>query len=155
MTAPIFVDTNVLIYALDERDAVKQTAAITWRKELWRTGRERVSFQVWQECYAQLLRIWPHKREEARAEVRDLLAWKPLTIDLAILERAAGPLSTSVLGCANCCRSKNSGLRIPFDRGLAGRAGIGWAEGRESILNRPGIAWPVSDAGPTAASVLK
>ncbi len=88
MTAPIFVDTNVFIYALDERDAVKQMAAIAWRKELWRTGRGRLSFQVLQECYAQLVRIWPNKREEARAEVRDLLAWKPVTMDLAILERS-------------------------------------------------------------------
>ena len=31
MTAPIFVDTNVLIYALDTADLRKQQAAHAWR----------------------------------------------------------------------------------------------------------------------------
>jgi predicted nucleic acid-binding protein len=33
MTAPIFVDTNVLIYALDEADLRKQEAARAWRAD--------------------------------------------------------------------------------------------------------------------------
>ncbi len=86
MTEPVFVDTNVLVYALDERDPRKQVAAWSWRQELWRSGRGRISFQVLQECYVQLLRIWPDRRTEAQAEVRDLLAWKPVAVDVAILE---------------------------------------------------------------------
>lgn len=88
MSALVFVDTNVLLYALDELDPLKQTAAKRWRDELWKTGQGRVSFQVLQECYAQLLRMWPHKRPEAQAEVRDLLAWNPVAVDAAILERS-------------------------------------------------------------------
>lgn len=88
MTGLVFVDTNVLIYALDERDPAKRSAALDWRRELWKSGRGRVSFQVLHECYWQLLRLWPHKRTEAQAEVRDLLEWKPLAVDAAVLENA-------------------------------------------------------------------
>jgi hypothetical protein len=59
MTEPVFVDTNVLVYALDERDPRKQVAAWSWRQELCRTGRGPISCQVLQECYVQLLRVWP------------------------------------------------------------------------------------------------
>ena len=79
---------NVLVYALDVRDPRKQVAAWSRRQELCRTGRGRISYQVLQECYAQLLRIWPDRRTEARAEVRGLLAWKPVAVDVAILERS-------------------------------------------------------------------
>jgi|SRR5438067_7523063 len=88
MTALVFVDTNVLVYTLDNRYPQKQTAAAAWREGLWKAARGRISYQVLQECYAQLVRIWPDKRQEARAEIRDLLAWKPVPIDAAILERA-------------------------------------------------------------------
>ena len=32
-------------------------------------------------------RKWPEGRDEARAEVKDLLAWQPVMVDAAILER--------------------------------------------------------------------
>ena len=88
MTAPIFVDTNVLIYALDQADPKKQQAARVWRAELWKSQRGRISFQVLQEFYVKVTRMWPAAREEARAEVRDLLAWRPVAIDTAVLERS-------------------------------------------------------------------
>jgi predicted nucleic acid-binding protein len=88
MTAPIFVDTKVFVYALDERDSRKQLAARAWRDELWKTRRGRTSFQVLQECYAQLTRMWPDKLQEVRAEIRDLLAWRPVTTDAGVLERS-------------------------------------------------------------------
>jgi len=91
MTEPVFVDTNVLVYALDERDPRKQVAAWSWRQELWRSGRGRISFQVLQECYVQLLRIWPDRRREAQAGVRDLPAWKPVAVAVAILELSWKP----------------------------------------------------------------
>ena len=87
MIGPVFVDTNVLIYALDEADRRKQEAARTWRAELWKSRRGRISFQVLQEFYVNVTRKWPAAREEARAEVRDLLSWKPLALDAAVLER--------------------------------------------------------------------
>jgi predicted nucleic acid-binding protein len=86
MTDPIFVDTNVLIYALDEGDPRKKQAAWGWRAELWRTQRGRVSFQVLQEFYVNVTRKWPTARDEARAEVRDLLAWRPVVLDAEVFE---------------------------------------------------------------------
>jgi len=88
MSALVFVDTNVLIYALDQADQSKQTAARAWRAELWKSRRGRISFQVLQEFYAKVIQKWPAAREEARAEVRDLLAWRPLAVDGVMLERS-------------------------------------------------------------------
>ena len=87
MTALVFVDTNVLLYALDRADLKKQQAARVWREELWRSRRGRISFHVLQEFYANVTQKWPAGRDEARAEVRDLLAWQPVMVDAAILER--------------------------------------------------------------------
>ncbi len=87
MTAPVFVDTNVFLYALDTADLEKHQAAHAWREELWRTRLGRISFQVIQEFYVQAARKWPRLRDEARAEIKGLLAWQPVTLDAAILER--------------------------------------------------------------------
>ena len=88
MTATVFVDTNVLIYAVDEGDPAKQAAARRWMEDLWRSRRGRLSFQVLQEFYAKLTRKDPDAAPEARAEIRDLLAWQPVVIDAALLDRA-------------------------------------------------------------------
>ena len=84
--ALVFVDSNVLLYAVDEGDLNKQQAAREWRAELWKSRRGRVSFQVLGEFYVNATRNRPSAREEARAEVRDLLAWNPVTTDTALLE---------------------------------------------------------------------
>jgi predicted nucleic acid-binding protein len=87
MIAPVFVDTNVLLYALDRADLKKQEAARAWRVELWKNRLGRISFQVLQEFYVNATQKWPQARDEARAEAKDLLAWQPVTVDAAILER--------------------------------------------------------------------
>ncbi|HXP17425.1 MAG TPA: PIN domain-containing protein [Terriglobales bacterium] len=48
--------------------------------------RGRVSFQVLGEFYVNALRMRPEARGEARAEIRDLLAWNPVVTDAAVLE---------------------------------------------------------------------
>jgi predicted nucleic acid-binding protein len=88
MTAPVFVDSNVLIYALDEGDAKKHQAARLWRSELWKSRRGRTSFQVLQEFYANVTRKWPAAREQAQAEIRNLLTWRPVVIQQEVLEGA-------------------------------------------------------------------
>ena len=88
MTAPVFVDTNVLIYALDEADRKKHEAARFWRADLWKSRRGRISYQVLQEFYVKVTQKWPSSRQQARAEVRDLLAWQPVSVDAPLLERA-------------------------------------------------------------------
>jgi predicted nucleic acid-binding protein len=87
MTAPVFVDSNVFLYALDNADTEKQQAALKWCAELWKSRRGRVSFQVLGEFYVNAIRILPTARDEARAEVRDLLAWRPVVTDVKLLEQ--------------------------------------------------------------------
>ncbi len=87
MTAPVFVDTNVLLYAVDQADLEKHEAARAWRTELWKNRLGRISFQVLQEFYVNAVQKSPLTREEARQEVKDLLAWQPIAVDAAILER--------------------------------------------------------------------
>ena len=87
MTVAVFVDTNVLLYALDEADPAKQAAARAWRTALWKSRKGRTGFQVLQEFYVNVQRKWPSAVEQARAEVRDLLAWHPVAVDAALLER--------------------------------------------------------------------
>jgi predicted nucleic acid-binding protein len=88
MIAPIFVDSNVLLYALDKADPHKQQSARNWRAELWKNRRGRLSYQVLGEFYVNALRILPKARDDARAEVRDLLAWNPVVKDAALIEHA-------------------------------------------------------------------
>jgi predicted nucleic acid-binding protein len=86
MTATVFVDTNVFIYAVDKADLSKMAAARAWRSELWKSRRGRISMQVLQEFYAKSSQKWPAARTQARAEVTDLFAWRPLVITAPLLE---------------------------------------------------------------------
>ena len=88
MIAPVFVDSNVLIYAFDDADLRKQQSARAWRAELWKRREGRVSFQVLYEFYVNVCHKWPSARGEARAEVRDLLLWHPVSANAALLERS-------------------------------------------------------------------
>ena len=56
MTAPVFVDTNVIVYRFDTTDPRNQSRADDWFTPLWNRRSGRVSFQVLQEAYAVLTR---------------------------------------------------------------------------------------------------
>ena len=88
MTAPVFVDTNVLLYAADTADERKHRAASEWRLELWKSRRGRVSYQVLQEFHVQAVRKSPQSADAAEAEVRDLFAWDPVVVDASVIEAA-------------------------------------------------------------------
>ena len=88
MNAPVFVDTNVLLYAVDTAEPEKHRAAASWRSELWRSRRGRLSYQVLQEFYVQAVRKNPRRAEAARAEVRDFFAWEPVALDTSVIETA-------------------------------------------------------------------
>jgi len=79
----VFVDTNVLLYAFDDRLADKQEQARRWLAWCWRTHRGRVSSQVVNEFYANALRKFTRTLpvDKARAEVRRLWTWKAWPID--------------------------------------------------------------------------
>jgi predicted nucleic acid-binding protein len=86
MSATVFVDTNVLLYAVDLADKQKHKTARDWRDRLWESRRGRLSFQVLQEFYANVARKWPCSIEAARLEVLDLLAWQPIFVSDEILK---------------------------------------------------------------------
>jgi predicted nucleic acid-binding protein len=88
MTATVFVDTNVLIHALDSGDRFKQRLAQRWRAELWERRTGRVSYQVLQEFYARVTQKWAGSQQAARDEVLDLLSWQPVIIDFVLVESA-------------------------------------------------------------------
>jgi predicted nucleic acid-binding protein len=87
MTDPVFVDSNILLYALDDADPRKQRVARDWLADLWKSRLGRVSFQVLSEFYVNAVRLKDAASNEARAEVRDLLAWNPVVVDAALIER--------------------------------------------------------------------
>jgi predicted nucleic acid-binding protein len=85
---PVLVDTNVLVCARDAPEPKKQPQAAAWVDHLWRTRAARLSFQVLQEYYAATTRkprpgLTP---EQARADVRDLPAWRPVPAGAELLE---------------------------------------------------------------------
>jgi len=77
MSALVFVDTNVLVYARDTRVPHKQRSAHEWLDFLWETRRGRLSPQVLNEYYVTVTRkLKPGLPvEEARTSVRDLYYW--------------------------------------------------------------------------------
>jgi predicted nucleic acid-binding protein len=90
MTAPVFVDTNVFVYARDNRDAAKRLRAREWLDVLWRDMRGRTSVQVLNEYYALLTQRAKFRvsRDTAWDDVRELLKWKPQALDGEVLTRA-------------------------------------------------------------------
>jgi predicted nucleic acid-binding protein len=90
MTAMHFVDTNVLVYQFDESDPAKQQRAIDVMCALWETRSGRLSHQVLQEFYVTVTRkLNPSlTRDRARDEIRDLLAWRPVSPAESLLEDA-------------------------------------------------------------------
>ena len=85
-----FVDKNILVYARDKSDPVKQARATEIMNILWikRTG--RLSPQVLQEFYVTVTRkLKPGlPAAEARQDVRDLMEWNPKTPGTRVLESA-------------------------------------------------------------------
>ena len=90
MTAPVFVDTNILVYLQDGSDPVRQSRAEGWITFLADRRLARISFQVLQELYATLTRkLEPRfEVEEAKEIVRELSVWQPVVVDLVVLEKA-------------------------------------------------------------------
>lgn len=85
MSDLVFVDTNVFLYAMDASEPRKHTAALEWRSELWKRGLGRTSSQVLQEFYANATQKWPGALNAARDEIRNLMAWRPVSIGPGIM----------------------------------------------------------------------
>lgn len=128
MTALVFVDTNVLVYSRDARNASKQQRAHAWMEFLWNSKRGRVSPQVLHEYYETVTRklkpgLTP---EEARTDVRALFHWlvpieAPLVLEAAWHFQAKGSFSfwdALILGAA---QTMDCGFVLSEDMG-AGQA---------------------------------
>lgn len=88
MTGPCFVDTNVIIYAQDPRDARKHELARSWVDALWADRLGRTSAQVIAEAYVVTTRKLGVAPNTAWADLERFLAWHPQAIDEPLLRRA-------------------------------------------------------------------
>ena len=85
----VFVDTNVLLYAQDPREPVKQASAATWLARCWSRRCGRISTQVLNECYANLRKAAPEMTLEATRElIVRYRAWQPWVVDETTVDRA-------------------------------------------------------------------
>ena len=94
MSADIFVDTNVLVYAYDRSEPIKQAIAVTVLASIVRSGAGVISAQVLSEFFNAVTRKIPAPLtlEEAHARVQNLLRLLhvvPVT-DLIVLEAVRG-----------------------------------------------------------------
>jgi predicted nucleic acid-binding protein len=90
MTAPVFVDTNVLVYARDSGEPAKQKIAARWLADLWKEQTGRTSVQVLSEYYVTVTRkLRPGmKPDQAWDDVQALMAWDPQSVNLELMTAA-------------------------------------------------------------------
>lgn len=72
-----FCDTNILVYAYDQTDAIKHEQALRLVRRLWTDGTGAVSTQVFSEFYATITRRVPYPLSPQRALgiLEDLSSW--------------------------------------------------------------------------------
>lgn len=90
MSAPVFVDTNILIYARDTSEPGKQRIAANLLEQLWREQCGRTSMQVLNEYYVTVTRkLKPGLHADAAwDDVQSFFAWEPHETDRALLVTA-------------------------------------------------------------------
>jgi predicted nucleic acid-binding protein len=86
----LFVDTNVLLYGVDDQDIAKRDGARAWIAACWTRRCGRLSTQVLNEFYVNARRKFRTavSAGDARAEVRRYQHWQPWVIDHATVEIA-------------------------------------------------------------------
>jgi predicted nucleic acid-binding protein len=89
-TSFLFVDTEVLLASVDERDAARQARAREWLTFCWQTRSGRISSQVLNELYNQAIQRFsgPHVLQQVRAQVRRLRVWLPPHLDAYTVDGA-------------------------------------------------------------------
>jgi predicted nucleic acid-binding protein len=152
MTAAIFVDTNIIVYAHDTSEPTKQPLARRWLDHLWEERNGRTSTQVLDEAYHNLTRkLQPGlSREQGWEIVNDLLVWAPQPVDSDLLRRAreierAHKLSWWDSLIVAAAQTQNCSLLLSED--LQDRATYG------SVTVRNPFTLGVSEAAATYASV--
>ena len=99
MTGRLFVDTNILIYALDPADPVKRTVSADLLRRTISSHTLTLSPQSLNECY----RVLTQRRklmpvDAARSYVRTLAPWAIAPLDAATTERAWAVQDTAGIG---------------------------------------------------------
>lgn len=90
MVTDVFVDTNVLLYAVDDEDPAKRDRARDWLAACWQYRCGRLSTQVLNEYYVNAKKKFARAvtQGDARAEIRRYQHWKPWLIDHPTMETA-------------------------------------------------------------------
>jgi predicted nucleic acid-binding protein len=90
MTGPVFVDTNLLVYAHQSGELLKQPVARDWLEKLWTQSTGRTSVQVLNEYYVCLTRkVRPALAADTAWDmVSSFFSWNPQPIDADVLLRA-------------------------------------------------------------------
>lgn len=87
MNVKVFVGTNILVYSRDQSETNKKIA-LEWIKILWSLRTRRISHQTLNEYYVTVTqRLKPElSREDARADIRNLIKWNPTVVDYRVIE---------------------------------------------------------------------
>ena len=90
-SGPVFVDTNVLVYAHDRSETQRQPVAQALVAELWRNRTGALSTQVLLEFYVVATRKYdpPMSRRDARQVVDAYSHWQLIQIDVALILAAS------------------------------------------------------------------
>jgi predicted nucleic acid-binding protein len=83
-----FVDSNLLLYYVDPRDAQKQANAAEWLENLWVGGVGRLSWQVLHEFYWNAVKKMHLQQAVAREMVNDLAQWRPVDTSFGLIQQA-------------------------------------------------------------------
>jgi len=83
-----FVDTNLLLYALDSKTPNKQHLASTWLDTLWKHDAGRLSWQVLHEFYANATGKLGAPAATSRRIVESYAEWQPIGFSIALVRRA-------------------------------------------------------------------
>lgn len=97
-----FLDTNVLMYALDPRDPGKQATAADLVRDLSEQGSAMVSTQVLIELFSNLHRKLNISRERAAVFCYSLTDWSVVPSDLPLVLKAMARSAQSQLSIWDC-----------------------------------------------------
>ena len=86
----VFIDTNVLLYGVDDADPAKRDRAREWIAACWQRRCGRLSTQVLNEYYVNVKKKFSKAiaQGDARAEIRRYQHWRPWVIDPPTIETA-------------------------------------------------------------------
>ena len=109
MSAKVFVDTNVLVYARYNSEPEKQQKAMAWMTPLWTSQAGRLSFQILHEFYSTVTqKLHPGMDlQSARNDVQSLFAWHPTYVGADTIQSGMvdpGPIQTFLVGFPGCIR---------------------------------------------------